>query len=299
MDTSVSPSLPAIAELSRRRLPCDGSPPQRLPGWQEAIAGSLFRALAPRLRGRRPRVPRRLGPFSRYSIPRPRGGELSATWFPAGGGVPPRGAVLLAPPWHEWGQAFLHHYGRLEVLRAAGYHALTFDPAGLGDSGAPVGLADRDLEVALKELNQRAPGLPLHFWGVSFGGYWAHPALCRTAGVRGAVFEDVAVHLIDWSKRMFPPGLPCYLFFQYGLRRAYRYLDLRRHAPHLQVAAAGYVGGGRDRGVPAGDTRELARLAGGRALVIAAADHLEALRKSRDRVTAFALETFERGVAMA
>jgi pimeloyl-ACP methyl ester carboxylesterase len=279
--------------------PRGDSPPERLPRWQEAVAGRLFRALAPRIRGRRPRTPRRLAPYSRYAIRRPEGGTLSATWFPAGGGGRPRGAVLLAPPWHEWGQSFLHYYGRLEALRAAGYHTLTFDPAGLGDSDPPSGLSDRDLETALHELRRRAPGLPLHFWGVSFGGYWAHPALCRTAGFRGAVFEDVAAHFIDWSRRMFPLGWPCYLFFQYALARAYRYLDLRRYAPHLQVAAAGYVGGDRDRGVPAADIRELARLAAGRSLVVPGADHLEAIRKSRDRVIAFALQTFEHAAAIS
>ncbi len=290
MDADVSSAFPTMLPFSEER---EQQQPERLPDWQEAVAGRLFRALAPRLRGRRPRVPRRLAPFYRCSVPRPLGGELRATWFPAGGGVPARGAVLLAPPWHEWGQAFLHYYGRIEALRAAGYHALTFDPAGLGESGAPVGLADRDLEAAILELRRRAPGMPLHFWGVSFGGYWAHPALTRTDAICGAVFEDVAVHLIDWSKRMIPAGWPCYLFFQKVLRSAYRYLDLRRHAPHLRVGAAAYIGGGRDRGVPGTDTRELARLAGGRALVIPEADHLEALRKARDRVSSFVLETFK------
>ena len=274
-------------------------PPARLPRWQEAVAGRLFRALEPRLRGRQPRIPRRLTPYTRYAIARPRGGELSATWFPAVGGAAPRGAVLLAPPWHEWGQTFLHYYGRIEALRAAGYHALTFDPAGLGDSGTPVGLADRDLEVAIAELRQRAPGLPLHFWGVSFGGYWAHPALCRTTGILGAVFEDVATNLIDWSRRIEPNAWPCYFFFRYALPRAYRYLDLRRHAAHLKVAAASYIGGAQDPGVSAEETRRLARLAAGESLVIPGAGHLEALRKSRDRVTAFALETFERAMLAA
>lgn len=270
-------------------------PPPRPSAWQEPVASALFRALAPRLGGRQPRTPRRLAPFEPFTFPRADGVELAATWYPAPGSA--RGAVLLAPPWHEWGQAYFHYFGRLEGLRDAGYHALTFEPAGVGRSGRPRGLSDRDFEAAFGELRRRAPDLPLHFWGVSFGGYWAHPVLARASGhgvsVHGAFFEDVSPHFIEWSKRQVPFGYPCYLLFQHLLPWAYRYFDLRRHAPHLRVASAAYVSGELDRGVRPAETRELARLAGGEHLVVPGADHLETFQKAREDVLALALRTFD------
>ena len=76
---------------------------------------------------------------------------------------------------------------------------------------------DRDLEDAFSAFAGRAGGLPLHFWGVSNGGYWGHALLSRVE-VAGAMFEDVPRHLIEWSGRMAPWGRPCYAFFRHGLR---------------------------------------------------------------------------------
>ena len=71
--------------------------------------------------------------------------------------------------------------------------------------------------------------------GSARGGYWAHPVLSRVDGVSGAMFEDVSSHLIKWSWRRLPLKRPLYVFFLVFFRRAFRYLDLRRHAPALRV----------------------------------------------------------------
>lgn len=271
------------------------TPPPRPPAWEEAAGCRLFRALAPRLPEEAlPATPEALAPFTEVAVPRRHGpGTLSATWFPATGGA--RGAVLLLHPWLQWGRTYFHRRGRLEALRAAGYHALTVDLPGFGGSGPATRLYDRDVEDALDELARRAPGLPLHLWGVSSGGYWSHPVLARTRAVTGAFYEDVSPHLLEWSWRATPWGRPFFLFFRLVLRRAYRFLDMRRQAPAMGVGAVAYVSGERDRGVRPEDTRALAAAAGGEHLVVARAGHLASIKRANDEVLALALDTFRRG----
>jgi pimeloyl-ACP methyl ester carboxylesterase len=267
--------------------------PPRPPAGEERRADFLFRVLSPRLKKVEPSdPPPELAPFVRFEIGRSRApGRLAATWYPAPGEA--RGAALLVHPWVPWGQDYFHRRGRLPALRAAGYHALTFDLGGVGRSGPPAGdFYASDLEDALRALRDRSGGLPLHLWGVSAGGYWAHLVLSRASVVRGAFFEDVSAHLIRWSWRKAPWGLPGYLFFQYRWPTVYRFLDIARHAPGLRVRAAAYAGGGRDWGVLADETRDLARLAGAECLIVPGADHLEAIKIAEEDVIALALRTF-------
>jgi pimeloyl-ACP methyl ester carboxylesterase len=234
-----------------------------------------------------------MAPFESVTVPRRHGrGVLTATWFPAEDR--PRGAVLLLHPWLVWGKAYFHLRGRIEALRAAGYHVLTLDFPGFGGSGAPHGFFDRDVEVGLELLCQRAGELPIHVWGVSAGGYWAHPVLSRTDLVTSAMFEDVAPHLLEWSWRVAPLGRPFYLFFRSFFRSAYRYLDIRSHAGSMSLGAATYVSGERDRGVRPEDTRALAELAGAEHRILPGADHLGSIKTAGDEVIALALETFRR-----
>jgi pimeloyl-ACP methyl ester carboxylesterase len=263
------------------------------------MAMRLFLALSPRLeRGpRQPEPPEDLLPFEDVAVPRETGRALAATWYPAVREA--RGAVLLVHPWLPWGRTYFHRRGRIEALRAAGYHALTVDLGGFGESPRAPGFFDRDVEAGLKFLREKAPGLPLHLWGVSAGGYWSHFVLSRangvTGGVAGAVFEDVSPHLFEWSWRMAPLGRPAYLFFRSVFRSSYRYLDARRHAPALSAAAVAYVSGGRDRGIRPEETETLARLSRARCLIVPGAEHLAAIKLANEKILALALETFERG----
>lgn len=132
---------------------------------------------------------------------------------------------------------------------------------------------------------------------MSAGGYWSHFVLSRRTLCRAAAFEDVAPHLLRWAWRQAPAGRPCYAIFRALLPRAWRYLDLRRHAARLHVRAASYASGRRDRGVLPEETAELARLAGASLLLVEGAGHLASIKLAGASVVDLALRTFARGLA--
>ena len=266
--------------------------PERPSAAEERLSSRLFRVLSPHLPRTAQPVPLpALAPFEELAVPRSRGpGILTATWYPSE--HPARGAVLLLHPWVTWGRAYFHHRGRIQALRAAGYHALALDLPGFGGSGAPAGFYDRDVEDGLSFLRRRVDSLPLHLWGVSAGGAWAHPALARTRDVTGAVFEDVSPHLIEWSWRMEKLKRPAFLVLRTLFATSYRLMDARRFAPFLGLGAVTYISGERDRGVLPRDTEELARLAGGRSLIVPDAGHLGAIKLAQAEVLKLALDTF-------
>lgn len=259
---------------------------------EEALSSRLFLGISPRLAAL-PAVdpPPSLAPWEILHVARRHArGAVRATWFPAAGAA--RGAVLLAPPWHARGRAYFHRRGRIEALRAAGYHSLTVDLPNFGGSGPPAGYFDRDLGAAADALERRCPGLPLHFWGVSSGGYWGHPLLAAEARFAGAMFEDVSPHLLEWAWRLAPRGRPCYLLFRMLFRRGYRFLDARRQAAASRAARTAYAAGGADPGIPAADSVELARRAGGELVLVPGAGHLEAIKRAGPAVLDLALATF-------
>lgn len=262
---------------------------------RERGALRLFRALSPRLpRFELPTPPPELEPFELIAVQRPgRPGILEATWYPPEG--EPAGAVLLLPPWVPWGRSYFHRRGRIEALRGAGLAALAVDFPGFGDSGPAAGLFDRDVEDGLAELARRAAGRPLAIWGVSAGGYWAHPVLGRGNGVAAAFFEDVSPHLFEWSAHNRPRFRPMFLLFRVLYPSVYRFFDMRRHAERFSVRRTAHVSGADDPGVRPEDTRELARRAGGRFLVVPGARHLEAIKAAPEEVIGLGLETLAGG----
>lgn len=273
------------------------APPPRPGPLLERVSGWFFLRFGPRLAAPPAlETPQRLWPFEALEIARRgRPGHLHATYYPALEAT--RGAVLFLHPWLEFGQAYFHRRGRIEAARQAGYHALAVDLGGFGRSAAPRGFLDRDIEEALDALRARAPGLPLFVWGVSSGGYWTHPVLARRGDVAAAMFEDVSPHLLEWSLRQLPRGARFFHFFRLAFPSAYRFLDMRRHAPFVRPRGVAYVSGALDAGVRPDDTRELARLAGGRAWVVDDAPHLGAIKRDPQAVIALALQTFARGPA--
>ncbi len=281
-------------------MPRPPSPPPKLAPREEQVASRVFRALSPRLQRIPPPQPLAgLNPFVDLAVERRRGsGTLAATWFPTAGEA--RGAVLLLPPWLPLGKSYFYRRGRIQALRNAGYHAMALDLSGFGASGPPPpGFLHHDVEAGLRFLRQRVGDLPIHVWGVSSGGYWAHPALSSTDLVSGAMFEDVATHLTDWGWRTAPRLRLGYLFFRYTFARAYGFLDIRRHAAALRVRAVTYVSGGRDANVLPAETRRLAELAGGTSRIVDAADHLGSIQIAHAELLELALDTFRRAEAAA
>lgn len=266
-------------------------PPRPSP-WFERRAAELFFGLGPRLpRLEQSAPPGGLQPWETVSVERTGAGPLGATWYPAS---EPRGAVLLVHPWVAWGRSYFHRRGRVQALRTAGYSSLAVDLGGFGGARRLPGFLDRDVEAAFQHLRRLAGDVPLYIWGVSAGAYWSHFLLGRGPGAAGAMFEDVSPHLLEWSWRMAPLGRPFYLFFRHALRSAYRYLDIRRHAPAMSLGAVSYVSGGKDRGILPEETRELAALTGGQALIVPGAGHLESIKLANAEVIALALDTFRR-----
>jgi len=287
--------MAATAEV-RLTAPTSSAPPPRPGAREEALASRLFHALAPRLaRSVSPEPPAALAPWEERTVPDGRGGSLAATWFPARGR--PVGAVLFLHPWLEWGRAYFHRRGRLEGVRAAGFHALAVDLPGFGASARRRGFSDVAVAAALAHLAEGGAGLPRGVWGVSAGGYWAHLALSRVAGAVAAFFEDVSPHLMEWSWRTAPWGRPAFVLFRLLFPRSYRFLDLRLHVPHLGRHRLAYVSGEQDQGVPPADTTALARLSGARSRIVPGAAHLGAIRVEEGRILSLALETFEGGAA--
>lgn len=289
----VPESAPAAA-VAASPLP----PRPRPPRVEEWLGFKFFLALSPRLKSQpQPAVPQDLGPFEAVRLQRSRGlPALSATWYPSKA-ERVRGVVLLLPPWTVWGQAYFLRRGRIQALQAAGYHAFTLDLPGFGASHKAGDFFDRDVEDALLALRERCPGLPVLVWGVSAGGYWAHPALARHPWVSGAFFEDVAPHLFEWGWRMSPWGRPFFLFFRGFLPQAYSFLDLRLHVPSLWGRSLTYVSGVCDPGIPVEDAAELARLAGAAYLAVPRAGHLASIKMATSEVIAMALATFEDALA--
>lgn len=275
------------------------TPPPRPSHRQERIANWIFLTLSPRLPKRPAQpVPGQLAPFERVMVPRVgRPGRLSATLFPARGAR--RGAVVFVAPWLEWGQGYFFRRGRIAAVRAAGYDAVTFDLGGFGQSDAPAGFADRDVEDMMGAVRERAAGSPVHLWGVSAGGYWSQPVLARAAAPLGAMFEDVAPHIFDWSVRMRPPVRPAQFLFRTLLTDAHRYFDMHLHLPAARALATAYVSGARDRGILPAETRALAELTGGEHLVVADAGHLDAIKRAPEAIIDLALRTFSKAEAKA
>ncbi len=269
-------------------------PPPRPSPARERAAYKLFRLFSPRLPAISPGAPPpALAPFEEIEIPRRgRSGHLAATVFPAAGGS--RGTVLFLHPWMEWGASYFFRRNRLQAARAAGYDAWTVDLSGFGRSAAAEGFYDRDVEDALAGLEERSARRPFFVWGVSSGGYWAHVVLSRRDGVAGAFFEDVAAHLFEWSWRLKPWWRPGFATFRLVFPEFYRWLDVRRHAPHLRLRAAAYVSGERDPGVLPKDTRALAAAARAEHRIVPGAGHLEGIKREPETVIGLALETFER-----
>lgn len=150
------------------------------------------------------------------------------------------------------------------LLQQVGFAVLQFDFRGHGESGdAPVtlGLHEvRDVQAALDELAQRAPGRPLGLYGVSLGacaGLMAAAGDTRVAAVfADSVYADLDTairrHLRLAYGRWAPLALPLRHFWQWQF-----HADPRRVSPRDAVRQRAFplllAGGMNDRRMPPAD----------------------------------------------
>lgn len=212
-----------------------------------------------------------------FGVVRREGGVLAALHFPA---PSPRGVVVFGHPGIPPAKGYFHRSDRIPFVRALGLAAATFDHGGFGESDAAAGLFHREWADMLAWARRRYPGLPVHVWGVSLGGYFAHHALADDAeGVATAIFEQVTPDLLRYgaSAALKAGGALAALL----MPDARRWEAALTHAPRLAAEHVLYVGGDADAAVPPSDVASLAEAAGpfARQHVVPGAAHLEAWKK--------------------
>lgn len=215
-----------------------------------------------------------------FGVVRREGGVLAALHFPAPSA---RGVVLFGHPGIPPAKGYFHRSDRIPFVRGLGLAAATFDHGGFGESDDPAGLFHREWGDMLAWARRRYPGLPVHVWGVSLGGYFAHHALAEDAeGIATAVFEQVTPDLLLYggSAALTAGGALAALL----MPDARRWEAALTHAPRLAVERVLYVSGGVDDKVPPADVARLAEAAGpfARHHVVPDAGHIEAWKQGGD-----------------
>ena len=219
-----------------------------------------------------------------FGIPRTGGGVLAALLFPH---PAPRGVVLFGHPGVPAAKGYFHRGDRIPFVRDLGFTAVTFDHGGFGESDPTDRLYHVEWSDVLAWARRRFPGQPLHLWGVSVGGYFAHHALAAPdeKGVASAVFEQVAPDLLRYREA--PGGAKVGATAARLLSPAARlWLPAESHALHVKAEHVLYVSGEKDQGIPVDDAKRLFRAASPLAAhhVVPDADHLEAWKEGGDPV---------------
>ncbi len=211
-----------------------------------------------------------------FGVPRAAGGVLAALLFPS---AEPRGVVLLGHPGIGPAKGYFHRDQRIPFLRGLGFSVVTFDHGGFGESDAMQGLYHREWADVLAWARRRFPDLPLHVWGVSLGGYFAHHALARDErGVASAIFEQVAPDLLQYRVKGRPLLRAGGVLSRALAPEGARWLPAEAHALEAKADRVLYLSGSADHGVPPDHARRLVRAASplARHHVVEGAGHLEA-----------------------
>lgn len=211
-------------------------------------------------------------------VPRRCGGTLGALAFDA---PAPRGVVLFGHPGIGPAKGYFHRSDRIPFVHKLGLSALTFDYGGFGESDAACATHAHEWLDALESARRRWVGLPLHVWGVSLGGYFAHHALAMDAeGVESALFEQVTPDLTRYARAAGEPSLPVFRAFRTVAPHAAGWFPAISHAPHLRARRVLHVAGTRDHGIRVEESEALAAATHppARLHVVEGARHLSAWR---------------------
>lgn len=212
-----------------------------------------------------------------FGVVRRAGGILAALHFPQ---KDAKGIVLFGHPGIAPGKGYFHRSDRIPFVRSLGLAAATFDHGGFGESDGMAGLFHRDWADMLAWARRRYPDLPVHLWGVSVGGYFAHHALAQDEqGIASAVFEQVSPDLLRYGDSASLRAASALTMLLMGDAR--RWSAAEAHAPRMAVEHVLYVSGELDSGVPPDHAARLAAAAGpfARHHAVKDAEHLEAWKK--------------------
>jgi pimeloyl-ACP methyl ester carboxylesterase len=215
-----------------------------------------------------------------FGIVRAKGGILAALHFPA---PRARGVVVFGHPGIPAAKGYFHRSDRIPFVRALGFAAMTFDHGGFGESDDPTQRYDEEWAEALAWARRRHPDVPIHLWGVSMGGYFAHHALAADEqGVTSAIFEQVTPNLLHYggSPALKAAGAMASL----AAPAVRRWLPAEAHAPRMAAEHVLYVSGDADHGITRAEATRLAEAAGpfARHHVVEGAGHLDAWKLGGD-----------------
>lgn len=260
---------------------------------QERILGGLLRASFTRgFHGAPQDPPPPEWGAQPFAIRRASGGILAALLFPH---ERPRGVVLFGHPGIPPAKGYFHRGDRIPFVRGLGLAAVTFDHGGFGESDPSERLHHAEWEDVLAWARRRFPGLPLHVWGVSLGGYFAHHALAapEEKGVASAIFEQVAPDLLTYRGPWWKPWRAADAAVRALAPGARAWMPAEAHALHVKADDILYLNGERDEGVPPEDARRIVRAAPpvARHHVVPDAAHLEAWKKGGDEARRAVRET--------
>lgn len=199
----------------------------------------------------------------------------------------PRGMVVLAHPMGLAAKGFWLRHGHAQALLEAGFHVLSFDFNGFGESPSTNFDWPADLVAAGRWARRQFPGLPVHVVGASFGAM----ITLDTLGDAGFPFERVVAEGAAPTLPMFWKNFPlAHAVLQLGRWVAPRIE--RRLRPELGMTQLPVnvrlllVHSHGDRWTPVahGDRLAAAAPAGRRVerLVLQRADHTHGMRDERD-----------------
>jgi len=137
-------------------------------------------------------------PYERVAFEGNVGARLAGRWFPA---AHAKGVVVLAHPDVRYAQHWFVHTGWVDALHDQGFHVLTFDFAGYGESLGGATYYLEDVVAAARFARERAPDLPLHVVGVSMGAFAAANASPTLDFVDSLVLESPYTNFNAWYGR--------------------------------------------------------------------------------------------------
>jgi uncharacterized protein len=112
-----------------------------------------------------------------------------------------KGVIVMVHPMVNVGKYFFHERGHADMFVRNGYHVLTFDMNGFGESDNDYFDFPGDILAAAKHAGELFPGLPIGFFGISLGANNGIIALTdANHPFRAAVIENSITANTDYYK---------------------------------------------------------------------------------------------------